>query len=155
MQASIDPSRLTLFSRRFNSVAYASLAALDPRIQPMTTPTSSTAGMKRKWLDGISAKFTAASPAVSRRRPEFAFDGREPAPEHEHVDDEREPDDRVRHEDERRRRQLFLFDFAGFDGHEPVLAAGASRLERRRPGAPEACPAEATAAQTTQHAARP
>ena len=35
-------------SRRFSSAAYASCAARDPRIQPITTPTSSTPGMKMK-----------------------------------------------------------------------------------------------------------
>ena len=41
----------------FLVVAYASRAAREPRIHPITTPTSSTAGMKMKW------------PAVTGRRP--------------------------------------------------------------------------------------
>ena len=54
-------------SRRFNSAANASCAAREPRIQPMTTPTSSTAGMKMKCADVMCEKFT-----VVRLRPLFA-----------------------------------------------------------------------------------
>ena len=46
----------------FSSAAYASFAARDPRIQPITTPTRSTAGMKRKWLAGTGAQDFRAAP---------------------------------------------------------------------------------------------
>ena len=47
------PSSLSLFI----SIANASCAAREPRIQPMTIPTKSTTGMKMKCADVMLAKF--------------------------------------------------------------------------------------------------
>ena len=52
-------------SRRFNSAANASCAERDPRIHPMTTPTSSAAGMKIRCAADMFEKFTGALIVVS------------------------------------------------------------------------------------------
>ena len=53
----MSPDLPILFLIFRTSAAYASLAAREPRIQPITIPMKRTAGMKMKWLAGIYIDF--------------------------------------------------------------------------------------------------
>ena len=88
-----------------SSAAYASFAAREPSTQPITMPSSSTAGMKMKWVAGMVRRGSRGTSTCRSTSSRSTFLSRQ---QDEDVHEQRDPDERVGRKDERRRRQLLL-----------------------------------------------
>ena len=96
LYAGVDP-RTAQLRERFSSARFccdriASIAARDPRIQPMMIPTSSVAGMKMK-CPAVTTSYR--PPGHPLRLAQLGLDAPEPPPQHQHVDQQRAPHDDV------------------------------------------------------------